>query len=288
MKTLFLLPFYAFLAIGNIYSQQKEVAFNRLHTRKLTLKGLSVSEIYRVSYAQVQEPYTFSNPSLQSELQLLINDSILKKTQFNSALAKFRDVSIIKNNVAAFLNSQESFGKKVRFLKEAQILALKHNMTDLFYSDNEINKEMKAGFLLLSLKPTDLETHLNKILVRLNKMTAPEKPTYTSTAELRKKLSSEKTASDKMVKNEIVAPEELIGDFIMEDRYYVLNVATHGLLKNQLVSKETVLSLGIPSKKLQFSQEKILIQNKQTKEMFLVDFKFIETFSISTITMPLG
>lgn len=288
MKTLFLLPFYAFLAIGNIYSQQKEVAFNRLHTRKLTLKGLSVSEIYRVSYASAQELHPFEDQPLQNELQLLINDSILKKTQFDTALAKFNDVSLIKNKVSAFLNSQESFGNKVRFLKEAQILALKHKMTDLFYSDNDINKEMKAGFLLLSLNPSDSETHLNKILARLDKMTAPEKPTYASTTELRKKLSHEKTTIGSMVKNDVVAPEELIGDFIIGSSYYVLNMASHGLLKDQLVSKETVLNLGLPTKKLHFSQEKVLIINKQTKEMFLADSKFIETFSISTITMPLG
>ncbi|WP_111309384.1 hypothetical protein [Confluentibacter sediminis] len=291
MKTIFLLPILAFLTVCTTQSQEKDFEFNRLHTRKLELKGQSASEIYSVSYAAIEESTNPEYTTLKTELEKLVADSLSKKADYDKALAKINDISIIKNKVIAFNNSSESFGKKVTLLKESQILALKHHMRDLFYSDNEINKEMKAGFLLLTLKPEDMKVHLNKIVLKLDaKIKAPEMPTYVSSVALREKLShtkkkltkDSKSANGYMLQNNMVSPEDIAGNFELVNSYYVLSMPTHGFSKNQLVSKKAVLSLGIPSKKLYSFKEKMLIQNKRTKEMYLVDNSFINNFSVKS------
>lgn len=283
MKTSFLLSVFAFLAVGNIHSQEKDVEFNRLNTRKLTLKGQTAPDIFNVSQATIEEPKHPEYTKLKVELEKLIDDSISKQAEYDKALDRFKDVSIIKNNVIAFNNSNESFGKKMTLLKEAQILASKHHITDLFYSDNEINKDMKAGFLLLTLNPENLKTHLGKILLRLNsKIKVPETPEYVSSVALRKKINTTKNAHGCMLQNSKVLPEDITGHFVVTNSYYVVSMPTNGFIKNQLVLKNTVLSLGITTKKLYTPKEKMLIQNKQTKEMYLVDTSFIDYFSVKS------
>src|SRR5690606_4772605 len=129
---------------------------------------------------------------------------------YNKALNKFNDITFIREKIIEFKTSDKLFGNKVSLLKDAQILASKHGMTDLFYSDNEINKSMKAGFLLLTLHPADMEAHLNKILARLDKVTAPERPSFLSSSELREKLSQVKISNGSMLQGDLVGPEELI------------------------------------------------------------------------------
>ncbi|MFI0428538.1 hypothetical protein [Mariniflexile sp. HMF6888] len=291
MKTTFLLPILAFLAVYNTHSQEKDFEFNRLNTRKQTIKGQSASEIYSVSYAEIEESINPEYIKLKSELEKIIADSISKKANYYKALARINDISTIKNKVIAFNNSSKPFGNKVILLKEAQILASKHNITDLFYSDNEINKKMKAGFLLLTLNFEDLKVHLDKILLKLdNKIKVPETPTYISTIALREKISNTKKKQAKdpkgengyMLQNSIVPPEDLAGNFVVVNSYYVLSMPTDGFLKNQLVSKKAVLNLGITSEELYSNKEKMLIQNKRTKEMYLVDNSFLNNFSVKS------
>ena len=290
MKTTFLLPIIALLAVCSTYSQNKDFEFNRLNTRLLTLKGTTAQEIYSVSYSSIEESVNPEYTKLKDELEKVIADSLYKRAAYDKALARVVDMSIIKNKVIAFNNSKESYGKKVVLLKEAQILASRHNMTDLFYSDNEINKEKKAGFILLTLNLDDLKAHLNKILLRLDdKIKMPEIPTYVSSAPLRKKIYSTKKyikgsndANKCMVQNTMVPAEEVSGNFEVVSSYYVVSVPIRGFLKNQLVSKKTVSNLGITKSKLYSPKEKLLIQNKRTKEMYLVDNSFIDTFSIKS------
>lgn len=281
MKTAFLLSVLAFLAAGNLHSQDKDVEFTKLHTRKLILKGEAVPNIYSVAFTQADNSIHPEYTRLQKELEKIIADSIAKMANYNKALAKFNDIAIIKDKTIEFNNSNKPFGNKASLLKEAQILALKHGMTDLFYSDNDINRSMKAGFLLLTLNPADMEAHLNKILARLDKVTAPEIPAFVSTADLKEKLSQVKISNGSMLQSNLVAPEELTGHFSIINNYYVLNTPTNGFSKNQLVSKKTVSTTGI-TKKHYFPQEKTLIQNKLTKEMYLVDTGFINHFSIKS------
>jgi len=291
MKPTFLLPILAFFAVCNIQSQEKYFEFNRLNTRQLTLKGQTAPEIYGVSYAKIEEPINPEYTKLKSELEKVIADSVSKKVDYDKAVNKFDDISIIKSKVIAFNNSTKSFGNKVMLLKEAQILALKHNIKELFYSDNELNKEMKAGFLLLTLNLDDLKEHLNKVLLRLdNEIKAPEQPVYVSTDALREKMSNTKkkyvrdtkNAKGYMLQDSVVPPENITGNFVVVSNYYVLSVPTNGFLKNQLVSIKTVSSLGINRKKLYSYKEKMLIQNKLTKEMYLVDNSFISNFSVKS------
>lgn len=279
MKTAFLLSVLAFLAIGNIHSQDKDVEFARLHTRKLILKGQAVPSIYCVAFTQANNSIHPDYTRLQNELEKVMADSLSKMANYNKALDKFNDIALIKDKVIEFNTSDKPFGNKVSLLKDAQILASKHGMTDLFYSDNEINKSMKAGFLLLTLNPADMEAHLNKILARLDKVTAPERPSFLSSSELREKLSQVKISNGSMLQGDLVGPEELIGRFSIINSYYVLHTPANGFSKNQLVSKKMVSDAGI-AKKHYFPQEKTLIQNKLTKEMYLVDTSFINQFSI--------
>ena len=282
MNTAFLLSVIAFLAVDNMHSQEKDVEFNRLHTRKLTLKGQSVPEIYNVSFATTDESINTEYTKLKSELETLIADSISKKNDYEKVLARYNDITIIKDKTLEFNSSTNAFGNKVTLLKEAQILASKHNITELFYSDNDINKEMKAGFLLLSLNPEDLKTHLNKVLLRLDKIKVPKIPEYIAIADLRNKISHTKNANVCMLQNDIVPAEDLTGDFMVVNSYYVVSMPTKGFIKNQLVSKTSILNSGITKEKLYSYQEKMLIKNKQTKEMYLVDTSFINTFSVKS------
>src|SRR5690606_28222769 len=282
MNTAFLLSVIAFLAVDNMHSQEKDVEFNRLHTRKLTLKGQSVPEIYNVSFATTDESINTEYTKLKSELETLIADSISKKNDYEKVLARYNDITIIKDKTLEFNSSTNAFGNKVTLLKEAQILASKHNITELFYSDNDINKEMKAGFLLLSLNPEDLKTHLNKDLLRLDKIKVPKIPEYIAIADLRNKISHTKNANVCMLQNDIVLAEDLTGDVMVVNSYYVVSMTTKGFIKNQLVSNTSILNSGITKEKLYSYQEKMLIKNKQTKEMYIVDTSFINTFSVKS------
>src|SRR5690606_43752 len=189
MKTTFILAILTFLTVFNTHSQEKDFDFNRLNTRKLTIKGLSASEIYSVSYAAVEQSVNPEYTKLISELENVIADSLSKRADYDKAVDRFNDIRMIKNKIIEFNNSDKYFATKVTLLKDAQILASKHNIKDLFYSDNEINKEMKAGFLVLTFNLEDLKTHLNTILLKLDtKFKAPELPTYVSTLALREKI----------------------------------------------------------------------------------------------------
>ncbi|GAA3646785.1 hypothetical protein [Flavivirga jejuensis] len=292
MKTIFIWSVFTFLTVCNTYSQEKHYEFNRLNTRKQTLKGQSTSKIYDVSYVKTGESLNPEFTRLKSELDKVMADSISKTADYYKTLDRFNDISTVKSKVVAFNNSSESFRNKVALLKEAQILALKHNINDLFYSDNYINKDMKAGFLLLSLNPEKMKAHLNKVLLKLdNKIKVPEKPTYQSIATLREKLSNTKKIKDTKnlkskkgyrLQNSIVPPEEVIGDFLVVGEYFVLSIPTNRFLKDQLISKKTVLNLRITKEKLYTKEERVLIQNKRTKEMYLVDNSFLNSFSVKS------
>ena len=292
MKTIFIWSVVTFLTVCNTYSQEKHYEFNRLNTRKQTLKGQSTSEIYGVSYVKTEKLVNPEYTKLKSELEKVMADSISKTADYYKALGRFNDISTIKNKVVAFNSSNKPFRNKKTLLKEAQILASKHHIKDLFYSDNYINKEMKAGFLLLSLNPEGMKVHLNKILLKLdNEIKVPEKPAYESIVALREKLSNtEKTKDIKNLKNKkgytlqnsIVPPEEITGDFLVVGKYFVLSTPTNRFLKDQLISKRTVLNSRIAKKKLSSNEERVLIQNKQTKEMYLVDSSFLNSFSVKS------
>ncbi|WP_303318602.1 hypothetical protein Q4Q34_04660 [Flavivirga abyssicola] len=292
MKAIFIWSVLTFLAVCNTYAQEKHYEFNRLNTRKQTLKGQSTSEIYVVSCLKTEASLNPEYTKLKSELEKVITDSISKSADYYKALDRFNDISTVKSKVLAFNSSRKSFRNKVTFLKEAQILASKHKIKDLFYSDNYINKGMKAGFLLLSLNPENMKAHLNKILLKLdNKIKVPEKPTYELIAALREKLSNTKKTKDiKNLKNKkgyalqnnIVPPEEITGDFSVLGEYFVLNRPTNRFLKDQLISKNTVLNLRIAKEKLYTKEERVLIQNNRTKEMYLVDNSFLNGFSVKS------
>ncbi|GAA3602290.1 hypothetical protein Q4Q39_13355 [Flavivirga amylovorans] len=292
MKTLFIWSALIFLTVCNTYSQEKHYEFNRLNTRKQTLKGQSTSEIYDVSYIKTEGSLNPEYTKLKSELEKVMADSISKAADYYKTLDRFNDISTIKSKVVAFNSSSKSFRNKVTLLKEAQILASKHHIKDLFYSDSYINKEMKAGFLLLSLNPENMKAHLNKVLLKLdNKIKVPEKPTYESIATLRETLSNTKKIKDiKNLKNKkgytlqnnIVPPEEITGDFSVVGEYFVLSKPTNRFLKDQLISKKTVLNLRIAKEKLYTKEERVLIQNKRTKEMYLVDNNFLNGFSVKS------
>ncbi|MBU2951087.1 hypothetical protein KO493_10305 [Tamlana agarivorans] len=292
MKTSFLLSVLAFLLACNLHSQEKDYKFNRLNTRKQTLKGQSASSIYAVSYAKLEKSINPEYTKLISELDHVLADSISIKANYNKALIRFNDISTIKNKVSAFISSTELFGNKVILLKEAQILASKHNIKELLYSDNEINKEMKAGFILLKLNTNQLKAHLNRVLMRLdNKIKIIEEPIYPSTVSLRKQISNTnkiknendlKNTRGYILQNSIIPPEDIAGDFSVVNSYFVLKTPTNGFIKNQLVSKKNVYKLGISRKKLLPFKEKMLIQNKRTKSMYLVDHSFLDNFSVKS------
>ncbi|MDO6761578.1 hypothetical protein Q4566_15315 [Tamlana sp. 2_MG-2023] len=290
MKTSLLLSVLVFLSVCSLYSQEKDYKFNRLNTRKQTLKGQSTSDIYAVSYVKTEEVINPEYTKLISELNNVLADSISINTKYKKAFIKFTDMSTIKSKVVAFNSSAEPFGNKVILLKEAQILASKHNIKELLYSDNDINKEMKAGFLLLRLNINDLEAHLNRVLERLdNNIKTPEEPVYTSTVALRRKISNTKKLNNDndakktkgyILQNSIVPPEDITGDFRFVNKYFVLKMPTNGLIKNQLITKKMVYRFGIARKKLFSSNEKMLIQNKRTEDMYLVDNSFLDNFSV--------
>ncbi len=292
MKTTFICLTLTFLTVCSTHSQEKHYEFNRINTRKQTLKGQSTSEIYGVSYVKTEQSLNPEYTKLKSELEKVMADSISKTANYYKALDRSNDILTIKSKVVAFNSSSKSFRNKVTLLKEAQILASKHNIKDLFYSDKYINKGMKAGFLLLSLNPENMKVHLNKILLKLdNKIEVPEKPTYESIAALRERLSNTKKIKDSKnlknkkgytLKNNIVPPEEIIGDYSVVGEYFVLNMPTNRFLKDQLISKETVSNLRIAKEKLYTKEERVLIQNKRTKEMYLVDNSFLYGFSVKS------
>ncbi|OBQ51802.1 hypothetical protein JJL45_11325 [Tamlana sp. s12] len=292
MKTSYLLSILALLSIYSLHPQEKDYSFSRLNTRKQTLRGQSVSNIYSVSYAKNIESINPEYSKFKRELDTLIADSISINTGYNKALIKFNDLSTIKSNVVTFNSSEESFRQKVKLLKEAQILASKHHIKELLYSDNEINTEMKAGFILLKLNMNNLEAHLNRVLSRLDdKIIQPEAPIYVSTADLRRQLSNiKKTKNDNssnttkgyMLETRIIPPEDIAGDFRLVNSFFVLKISTKGFSKNQLVSKSMIYKLGISRKKLLSNKAKMLIQNKITNDMYLVDHSFLDHFSVKS------
>ncbi|WP_067149091.1 hypothetical protein [Pseudotamlana agarivorans] len=292
MKILYLLSILAFLSIYSLHPQEKDYSFNRLNTRIQTLRGQAVSEIYSVTYTKNEASLNPQYVKLKGKLDQLLADSISINTAYNKAFSRYDTISIIKNKIIAFNSSTESFGKKVMLLKEAQILATKHHIKELLYSDNQINKEMKAGFLLLRLNLNDLTSHLNSVLSRLeDKYKLPETPEYTSTIDLRKKISNtnkfntntnSKLEKGFILQDKIVPPENITGDFVLVNSYYVLKMSTNGFSKNQLVSKNTIYKLGISRKKLLSKKVKLLIQNKMTNDMYLVDHKFLDHFSVKS------
>lgn len=292
MKTIFIWSVLIFLTVCNTFSQEKYYEFNRLNTRKQTLKGQSTSEIYGVSYVKIGESVNPEYTKLKSELEKVMADSISKTADYNKALDRFNDISTVKSKLVAFNSSNKPFRNKKTLLKEAQILASKHHIKELFYSDNYINKDMKAGFLLLSLNPEGMKVHLNKILLKLDSnIKTPEKPTYESIVALREKLSDTKKTkdiknlndkNDCALQNSIVPLEEITGDFSVVGEYFVLSIPINRFLKNQLISKKTVLNLRIAEKELYTNEERVLIQNKQTKELYLVDNSFLNNFSVKS------
>lgn len=292
MKISLLLSMLGLLLVGSLYAQEEDYEFNRLNTRKQTLRGQSTSDIYSVSYVKKEESINPEYTKLKRKLDTLVADSISINRLYNKAFIKFNDLSTIKSNVVTFNSSDESFSHKIELLKEAQILASKYHIKELLYSDNDINPEMKAGFILLKLDMDKLNAHLNRVLSRLDdKIVQPEAPKYVSTSNLRKQLSntkkikndsSSKATVGYMLENRIIPPEDIAGDFKLVNRFFVLNTSTNGLLKNQLVSKKTVYKLGISRKKLCSSVEKMLIQNKVTNAMYLVDPSFLNHFSVKS------
>ncbi|GAB1857013.1 hypothetical protein MHTCC0001_18490 [Flavobacteriaceae bacterium MHTCC 0001] len=274
-----------------MHAQQKSYEFNRLNTRKQTLKGQTTSEIFAVFCPKTNQYINPEYTKLELELERAIVDSVTKSTVYLKAANKYKDISTIKSKVVAFIKSSEPFTNKLKLLKEAQILALKHNLKYLFYSDNSINKTMKAGFILLKLKPESMDAHLKKTLQQLDKLIKmPKQPDYQYTAVLRGQLSSiskfkdtEKPEHKKgYMLQHIVAPEDIAGAFTLVGAYFVLKAPANGFSRNQLISKKAVLNYQITKNKLSSSITRALIQNKETKEMYLVDDSFLQNFSIKS------
>lgn len=289
MKSFFLIPVIAFLAVCSLNAQEKNLEFNKLNTRKQTLKGYTTSEIYNIASPEVEQMLNPEYIKLKSELDSVLIDSAYKSVEYSKAIDRFNDISTIKRKISTFITSTEPFGNKLIVLKEAQILASKQHISALLYSDNYINKKMEAGFLLLKLNPEDMKLHLNKILSKLdNLIIAPEQPAYQDVVVLREKLrltgkmkaiEKPKHTEDYMLQNTI-APENITGYFLEVGKYFVLNVTTNGFSKGQLISQKTFLNYRIAKNKLNFNEIKVLIKNKDTKEMYLVDSSFLNNFSV--------
>lgn len=291
MKSFFLVPVITFLAVCSLYAQEANLEFNRLNTRKQTLKGHTTSPIYTIALPESEKMLNPEYIKLKSELDSAIIDSISTAKEYSKALDRFNDISTIKRNVSTFITSNELFGNKLKLLKEAQILASKQNIKGLFYSDDTINKNMEAGFLLLKLKPENMKLHLNKILSSLDNIIVPlEQPDYQNVIALREKLRQ----TDKMIAVEkpnnkkgymlqdAIGPEHITGNFFEVGRYFVLNTPTNGFTKGQLITQRTFLNYRISKKKLSFNGTKVLIKNKDTNEMYLVDNSFLNGFSVKS------
>ena len=291
MKSFFLIPVIAFLSVCNFYAQEKNLEFNRLNTRKQTLKGHTTSEIYSIILPDVEKTLNPEYIKLKSELDKALIDSTSKAVAYAKALDRYTDLSTIKSKVSAFMVSNKPFGNKSILLKEAQILASNQHIKVLLYADNTINKKMKAGYFVLKYKPEQMKLHLNKVLSKLdNVIIAPEQPDYNDVAVSRKKLRStnkikaiEKPKHKKgyMLQNAI-GPEYITGKFLEVGRYFVLNATTKGFSKGQLITQRTFLNYRISKKKLNFNRTKVLIKNKDTKEMYLVDNSFLNGFSVKS------
>ncbi|WP_372753807.1 hypothetical protein [Mariniflexile sp.] len=290
MKPFFLIPVITCLIVCSLPAQEKNLEFNRLNTRKLTLKGHTPSEIYSVLLPESERTLNPKYAKLKCELDSLLIDSTFKSVAYSKAIDKFNDIEIIKSKISTFITSSESFGNKLILLKEAQILALKQHIDVLLYSDDYINKKMEAGFLILKLNPENMKLHLTNVLSRLKSNSYPEPPIYPEVAVLRSKLShtdkmiAVEKPNDKMgyVLQNSVAPENITGEFLEIGRYFVLNVSTNGFSKGQLITQRTILNYRISKEKLNFNVIKVLIENRHTKEMYLVDNAFLEGFSVKS------
>lgn len=140
-----------------------------------------------------------------------------------------------------------------------------------------------------------MKVHLNKILRKLNSTyKAPEKVVFSASAELKRlkeKLSkTNKTNYTKKLYsinsyalndiNLVTKPGFVSGDFIVIGSYNVVKTPTSNYKQNQLISKSSISKLKISLNKLYLSEERLLIENKQTKKMYLVDQNFLNIFSI--------
>ena len=290
MKSSFLIPVIAFLTVCSLHAQKKSLEFNRLNTRKQTLKGHTTSDIYSIS-SEAEKTINPKFIKLQSELDNALIDSTNKSVAYSKALNRLNDISTIKSKVSSFITSKAPLGNKIVLLKEAQILASKQNVKVLLYSDNSINKEKKAGFLVLKFKPKKMKLHLNKFLSKLDDLILPvEQPDYSDVIVLREKLAN----TNKMkivvkpnnkkgyVLQNKIAPEDIKGDYLELGRYFVLNATTKGFSKGQLITQRTFLNYRISKQKLSSRGTKVLIKNKETNEMYLVDNNFLNEFSLKS------
>lgn len=291
MKSFFLIPVITVLAFCSLHAQEKNLEFNRLNTRKQTIKGYTTSEIYRIALPDAEKTINPEYVKLKSELDKALIDSTYKSEAYSKVFDRFNDIATIKSNISAFINSSEPIRNKLILLKEAQILASKHHIKDLLYSDNSINKTMEAGFLLLKLNPKHMKLHLNKILSKLdNVIISSEQPDYQDVIVLREALRRTNKMKDvekskhgeAYMLHKKTAPENITGDFLELGRYFVLNVTTNGFSKGQLISQRTFLNYRISKKKLNFNITKVLIKNKDTEEMYLVDTSFLKDFSVKS------
>ncbi|ALJ06034.1 hypothetical protein APS56_13225 [Pseudalgibacter alginicilyticus] len=274
-----------------MYAQEANLEFNRLNTRKQTLKGHTTSQIYSIALPEAEKMLNPEYVKLKNDLEIAIIDSTSKSIEYSKAIDRFNDVLTIRSHVSAFMNSNDLFGNKLILLKEAQILALKQNIKVLLYSDDQINEKMQAGFLLLKLKPEEMKQHLNRVLLALDNVIVPlEQPDYQDVIVLRRKLRQ----TDKMIAidkpnnkkgytlQHAIGAEHVTGNFFEVGRYFVLNAPTNGFSKGQLITQRTFLNYGISKKKLSFNGTKVLIKNIDTEEMYLVDNNFLDGFSVKS------
>lgn len=296
-----ILFFLTFFLVFNVQSQKGTAyKFDKIYTKRLILKGNKFSGIYEVvnksfSGTKNVESVNPEYAKLEAEVNELVLDSISETKNYGIALERYNEIAVVKSKINAFNISKKPFENKKSYLKEAQVLATKHGITDLLYADNNINKERKSRYLVLSLNTFDMKVHLNKILKKLNdSYKAPAKVVYSSVAKLkslRQQLSETKKV-DYIKKsysvnryvlqnmNSEVDPGDLIGDFLVLGDYNVVKTQANNYTQNQLISKSRVSRYRVQIDNLFFNSEKVLIENKETKKMYLVENGFLKTFSV--------
>lgn len=239
------------LIISLVFGQQLNAqnisvyGLNKAFTKNRILRLKKTPDVYTVYSTQnvfekatkikkVSKKYQ----DLKTHIKLLeIKEKEIRKI-YDDKVATYNTINLIPEKINEFLTSNKPFAIKKRILKQAQILADKHNVKENIYGDQTTNPSFKSRFLVYSLEKIELKIHLKRIVSRIkstnikpdpfDKNIIPEleilreklkktKPFIYSNGPLKKSFSNVLSLGNKIEK-----VDDLTGDFKILDEFYII------------------------------------------------------------------
>ncbi|WP_029209565.1 hypothetical protein [Aquimarina agarilytica] len=300
MKLLILSCFVSCTLVSSL-AQNLNYEFNEFYTQTVISETGKVPYMYSVKKENVtfEKKVKLKRESPQylaalDKLNSFVKDSTSISESYSKELDKFTQLNKVKTLINDFLNSTKPYELKKGKLIEAQKIADTHHKDLLIYADNNINTKNKSNFFVLQLKSLDLKIHLKKVIWKVD--ASNKKPENSNNEDFKniekhrnnlksiKKFEYYYGPSKKSTRNALVLNEKIEklttikGEFKVVNDYVYLKNKTKWHIANELILYSEIKE---SAKKDIFSPLKKLIENVNSKELFLVDLDFLETYAIN-------